>query len=67
MIELTVNGREMKFDGPLSVSALLSRLSVEPQTVVVELNLNILKRAQFDSTVLNNKDNIEIVRLVGGG
>ena len=67
MIELTVNGRQMKFEGHLSVSDMLRRLSVEPQTVVVELNLKILKRAQFDSTVLNDKDTLEIVRLVGGG
>jgi len=35
--------------------------------VAVELNLEIVPRPQWESTVLKNGDKLEIVHFVGGG
>ena len=49
------------------VTDLLGQLKLKPELVVVELNLNILKRDELAKTVLNEGDQVEIVHFVGGG
>ena len=67
-MELRVNGqaRTLLGDGT-TVSQLLQELQVQPERVVVELNLTILKRAQHPTTFLKDGDTVEIVQFVGGG
>jgi thiamine biosynthesis protein ThiS len=51
----------------MTVTALLAHLDVDARRVAVELNLVVLKRAAFDSTLVNEGDEVEIVNFVGGG
>jgi sulfur carrier protein len=64
---IRLNGDPYTVAGPLSVSALLTHLQIDPRRVAVELNLVVLKRALFDSTLVNEGDEVEIVNFVGGG
>ncbi len=66
-MELIVNGDRRTVPEGLSALQLLEHLSVQPEQVVVEVNLTIVKRAQLPSTKLKDGDQVEIVRLVGGG
>jgi len=40
---------------------------MKPDRVAVELNLEIVSRAQWDTTTLKNGDKLEVVHFVGGG
>ena len=51
----------------MSVSALLARLEIDARRVAVERNQLVVKRAAYDSTVVADGDEIEIVNFVGGG
>lgn len=64
---ITLNGEPHTLDGPLSVTDLLTRLSIDPRRVAVEHNFVILKRPMFEVTLVNEGDRIEIVNFVGGG
>jgi thiamine biosynthesis protein ThiS len=64
---ITLNGERFEIDEPLSVSALLTRLDIDPRRVAVEHNLAILKRQRFEEVVVGEGDSIEIVNFVGGG
>lgn len=66
-MRLTVNGRESVFERTLSVAELLAEFDLAPLRVAVEVNLQLVKRASFDSTLLSEGDQVEIVTLVGGG
>ena len=66
-MDVIVNGDTQTAPDGTTVSQLLERLQVRPERVVVEVNLNILKRAQHVDTVLQPGDTIEIVQFVGGG
>ena len=46
---------------------LLGRLKLKPELVVVELNLDILKREELANAVLKEGDQVEVVQFVGGG
>ena len=64
---LTLNGEPREVPEGTTVSQLLQLLRVTPERVVVEVNLNILKRAEHAGTVLNAGDQVELVQFVGGG
>lgn len=66
-MELRVNGKAMQVTEGTTAAQLLQQLQIEPERVVVEVNVNILKRAQLVGTVLCAGDQVEIVHFVGGG
>jgi thiamine biosynthesis protein ThiS len=64
---ITLNGDPFEIDQPLTITALLERLAIDPRRVAVEYNLAILKRHAFSVTTVQEGDRIEIVNFVGGG
>ena len=64
---ITLNGDVFELDAPMLVTQLLDYLKIDARRVAVEHNLTVLKRAAFDSTMVNEGDQIEIVNFVGGG
>ena len=66
-MRIRLNGDAHELAGPLSISALLAALGVDPRRVAVEHNLVVVKRTAYDSTAINDGDEIEIVNFVGGG
>ena len=66
-VVITLNGDPHDLSGPLTVAQLLSQLKIDPRRVAVELNLVVLKRATFDTALVQEGDRVEIVNFVGGG
>ena len=66
-ISITVNGESREVPGGLTVAALLNHLSLTPDRVAIERNLEILPRAQWQETLVQPGDRYEIVHFVGGG
>ena len=64
---ITLNGEPYDLTGPVTVTQLLSHLKIDPRRVAVELNLVVLKRGAFDSSLVRDGDQVEIVNFVGGG
>lgn len=67
MITLQINGKSVELEMPTPLLAYLDRLGVNPRAVAVEHNGEILERAAYASTTLREGDQVEIVRMVGGG
>jgi len=66
-VTIRLNGDPYELTAPLTVSALLAALDIDARRVAVELNLVVLKRAAFDTTMIQAGDAMEIVNFVGGG
>ncbi|MBI2104335.1 MAG: sulfur carrier protein ThiS [Candidatus Omnitrophica bacterium] len=66
-MRVQVNGEPRELADGLTAAQLLETLRIVPERVVVELNLQILKRAQLAETRLKDGDQVEIVQFVGGG
>jgi thiamine biosynthesis protein ThiS len=64
---ITLNGDPFDLPGPLTIADLLTRLQIDPRRVAVELNLAIVRRALFATTMVGPGDQVEIVNFVGGG
>jgi thiamine biosynthesis protein ThiS len=64
---ITLNGDRHDLPRPMSVSALLQQLDIDARRVAVELNLAVVKKAAYDSSIIKDGDEVEIVNFVGGG
>jgi len=66
-MRLTVNGKLLELDGGPTVSTLLEHLKIGRERVAVEVNLEIVPKATYETHLLQTDDKIEIVQFVGGG
>ncbi len=64
---IKLNGDPHEIPQPLSVSALLAALEIDPRRVAVEHNLTVVKKTAYDSALIREGDEVEIVNFVGGG
>ena len=64
---LTLNGRPHELPASLSIRGLLDQLGFGQKPVVVELNLRALFPREFEGTMLNEGDRVEIVQITAGG
>ncbi|GBD99688.1 bifunctional sulfur carrier protein/thiazole synthase protein [bacterium BMS3Abin07] len=65
-MKFTVNGEEHITENDTLIQ-LLRGLEIMPDRVAVEVNLSIVKKADFENFRLKDGDIIEIVNFVGGG
>jgi sulfur carrier protein len=67
-MKLIINGEDVDSQDGISVSELLVEQNVKmPDMVSVELNGNIVRRENFDTTNLNEGDKVEFLYFMGGG
>lgn len=66
-MKVTVNGEPREIPAGLTVSGLVTHLGLTDGPVAVELNREVVPRAEHASTALSEGDELEIVHFVGGG
>ena len=70
MKELIINGSPRQFAAqtfPATLTELLVQMNVDSATVVAEIGGQIIPRMDFDNTILEAGQKIELIRFVGGG
>ena len=67
MITAHINGISEKIKFGTTISGLINELNITNKKIALELNGEIIPRSQFDSRMLEDGDQIEIVTAVGGG
>jgi thiamine biosynthesis protein ThiS len=65
-MEITLNGKPRQLAEPVTISGLLAALELPVEHVAVELNGELVERADFERR-LAERDRLEVVRFVGGG
>jgi sulfur carrier protein len=67
---LTVNGKSINLENipsPQTVWELLQFLQLNPNTVAIERNGELLEKNLWQNCSLHETDQIEIIKFVGGG
>ena len=62
-----MNGDSKELTEGASLADLITQLDLPAQRIAVEHNRTVVRRSQWDSTVLGDGDRVEIVHFVGGG
>jgi len=66
-MKITLNGDSKELTGPMTVQGLLDSLQIPAGRVACELNLKIIRRAQYPETLIQEGDTVEIIQAIGGG
>ncbi len=66
-IHIHVNGAQRSVPAGLNVRTLLGELGLDPARVAVELNKEIVRKPEWDTTIIDAGASLEIVTFVGGG
>ena len=64
---ITINGEIKELESEVNLSRLLELFSLPSQRVAVELNREVIRKNDWNATIVKNDDRIEIVHFVGGG
>jgi len=67
-VQIQINGEQREFaQSTMALSELIEQLSLAPQRIAIEVNRQIIRRVDWESTDINDGDRVEIVQFVGGG
>ncbi|MBF0319752.1 MAG: sulfur carrier protein ThiS [Nitrospirae bacterium] len=66
-MKIKLNGDDYAAKQVSTVSDLLVELGINPLRVAVEVNMAIVKKAQYAEFALKDGDCVEVVNFVGGG
>ena len=66
-VSIQLNGKKYTFDQEATIASLLKMLNIPGGSVIVEHNRNVVHKVNFGHTMVNNGDEIELIRIVGGG
>jgi thiamine biosynthesis protein ThiS len=66
-MQIVVNGESRAVGDQLTLTQLLAEFELTPNRVAIEVNEQLVRRAQYGETPLREGDRVEIVTLVGGG
>lgn len=64
---MILNGKTVDLQEDISIEQLLKYYNLNPQKVVVELNMEIIDDEVYSTYVLKNQDTVEVISFVGGG
>jgi thiamine biosynthesis protein ThiS len=68
MVLVQINGQQREFSGTsVRLSELVEQLSLAPQRIAIEVNREIVRRADWAQREVSDGDRVEIVHFVGGG
>lgn len=66
-MNITVNGKPIICNDQSTITDLLLQLQLSSDTVIIEKNKELIPTKDFSSTILEEKDILELLHFVGGG
>ena len=62
-----INGEPRELEGVSTLAGLLDALDLPKQRVAIELNKQVVRKQEWETTNVADKDKVEVVHFVGGG
>lgn len=66
-MNIVVNGEAKEVEEEITIQELIEFLSIKVGVMAVAVNMNIVKKDDWDSFKLNQDDKVELLQFVGGG
>lgn len=66
-MRIELNGEERDVPASITLSELIKHLALAPERLAIELNSKVVRRVDWQRTILMEGDRVEIVHFVGGG
>ena len=66
-MQIVLNGETKEVNSELSLAELLTFFELPEKRVAVELNRQVIRRADWPTTTVAANDKVEVIHFVGGG
>lgn len=66
-MKILLNGEEREVADEITLPQLLESLSLAKERIAIELNTVVVRKRDWDSTLVKEGDRVEVVHFVGGG
>ncbi len=66
-LQVVLNGNQEMLERNLSLSEFVELKGLNPETIIVEYNGEIVKKTEWSAIVLKDDDCLEVLNFVGGG
>ncbi len=67
IMHIELNGQSTQLEESCSIKQMLEKLELNEKRLAVEVNQEVIPRAQHDGFQLSSGDRVEIIQAVGGG
>lgn len=67
MMLLTINGEEKEFESGVTLKEIITTLQIEDKVMAAAVNMEIVKKDDWDRFTPNDQDKLELLQFVGGG
>lgn len=64
---IKVNGEDLEIDNQSTAATLITQLGYQDQRIALEVNETIISKSKHVEFTLNEGDQVEIIKAVGGG
>jgi sulfur carrier protein len=66
-MKLIINGEDQSFSDDNSLQDIISNLKIEDKVMAAAVNMEIVKKDNWNSFIPKDNDKIELLQFVGGG
>jgi sulfur carrier protein len=66
-LKVIINGENRDIDEDITVLNLLKELGIEEKTMAAAINMEVVKKENWENTKISEGDKIEFLHFVGGG
>ena len=67
MISIVVNGKNMSIEKDTNLYELIEFLKINDKVMAAAVNMNIVKKDEWENYKLQESDKVELLNFVGGG
>ncbi len=66
-MNLIINGEEKTFDKTVTLQEIITTLNIESKVMAAAVNMEIIKKENWNNFTPKENDKIELLQFVGGG
>ena len=66
-MKITINGDERECADGTTLASLISDLGIKVKVMAAAVNMEVVKKADWESHILSDDDKVELLHFVGGG
>jgi sulfur carrier protein len=66
-MKIIINGQEKEFTENITLKNVIEQLQIEDKVMASAVNMNIIKKENWENYILQEDDKLELLEFVGGG
>jgi sulfur carrier protein len=64
---IIINGEKKEFEESISLKGIITNLQVEDKVMAAAVNMEIVKKNEWNTYIVKDNDKLELLQFVGGG